>query len=109
MAVFIGLTMCDVNFIDLCLQALMYCTEREKTLTVQEVACLNNVALCDIFIFWNHKLMIHQDWVTHTKAEHNLFHIGQREVQEEKEQEYMWEKASTREKERERDIDVAKA
>lgn len=31
--------------------------------------------------------MIHQDWVTHTKAEHNLFHIGQREVQEEKKQE----------------------
>lgn len=40
--------------------------------------------------------MIHQDWVTHTKAEHNLFHIGQREMQEEKKQE------------RERDMSVAK-
>ncbi len=43
---------------------------------------LKQCSSCDIFTFWNHKLMIHQDWVTHTKAEHNLFHIGQREGRE---------------------------
>ncbi len=40
--------------------------------------------------------MIHQDWVTHTKAEHNLFHIGQREGRENA-------------RERERDMSAAKA